>query len=57
MYSIPHRKNIDVELNLAVGKINFVLPNFIPLTLVLALKTLNAYTLISKHIFQIAQIL
>ena len=32
MYSIPYSRNINVELNLAVGKINFVLPNFISST-------------------------
>ena len=58
MYSIPYSRNIDVELNLAVLKINFALPSFSPSTLllILALKTLNAYTLILKHIFQIAPI-
>ena len=30
MYSIPYCSIIDVELNLAVGKTNFVLPNFNP---------------------------
>ena len=30
MYSIPYCSITDVELNLAVGKINFVLPNFNP---------------------------
>ena len=28
MYSISYSRNIDVKLNLTVGKINFVLPNF-----------------------------
>ena len=32
LYSMPYSQNVGVELNLAVGKINFVLPNFIPLT-------------------------
>ena len=32
MYSISYSRNIDVELNLTVGKINFVLPNFTPST-------------------------
>ena len=57
MYSISYSRNNDVELNLTVGKINFVLPNFTPTTLVLALNTLNVYTLILKNIFQTAQIL
>ena len=46
--------NIDVELNLMVGEITHVWPNFIPFY---ALKTLNAYTLISKCVFQIARLL
>ena len=46
-----------MELNLAVGKINFMLPSFILSTLILALKTLNTYNLISKHVFGIAQTL
>ena len=32
MYNISYRMSIDVEINLAVGKINFVLPNFISST-------------------------
>ena len=32
MYSITYNSITDVELNLVVGKINFVLPNFIPTT-------------------------
>ena len=37
---IPYRmaKNIDVKLSLVIGKINHVSPNFIPPTLILALK-------------------
>ena len=51
--SIPYSSNIGMEINLMFRKINFVLPNFIPsiLILILALTTLNAYTLVSKHTF------
>ena len=41
-----------MELNFAVGKINFVLPNFIQSTFNTCIKTLNACTLILKHIFE-----
>ena len=41
MYSIPYSWNMYVELNLAVGKINFVLPNFIPSTFNTCIKNSN----------------
>ena len=54
---ISYSRNIDVELNLTVGKLTLCCQILLRQHLILALNTLNAYTLISKHIFQTAQIL
>ena len=43
--------NNDVELNLAIGDINSMLPNFILPTFNTCIKNLNAYTLILKYAF------
>ena len=43
--------SIGMELNLAVGKINCMSPNFVLPTFNTCIKTLNAYILILKHVF------
>ena len=57
MYSIPYSRNIDVELNLAVGKINFVSPNFIISTFITCIKNFKCLHFIIEAYFGIAQIL
>ena len=49
-------ENIDMKLNFMVGKINHVSLNFILPIFNTSIKTLNAYTLMSKHVFRIARL-
>ena len=56
MYSIPYSSNIDVELSLAFGKINFVLSNFFPSTFSICIKNSKCLHLNIEAFFQIAQI-
>ena len=53
MYSIPYRSNIDMELNLAAGKINFVLPNFIPSTFSTCIKNSKCLHFNIKAFFEL----
>ena len=49
--------NIGVELNLVVGKINRVSPDFVSSTFNTSIKNSKCLHLISKYIFRIAQLL